>query len=312
MAAAVSVSNLTVVGGQNLFSAMWSLSSGGTCLPDLLIDAVELWASADNDRANAVKMQEGLTSAVDAGYQSDVTRYFWIRARDASGNYSAWHPASATGGVEATTRLVINADLGEDSVGDSNVQDDAIKARHIQVDSLEAITAVLGNVVVTGSLIVDGTLVTSKYADNSITALSAAASASGAGVAGVISGSSDPDLSAYWTTMQAAAITGNGSEIIINGNLQAVAYGAGDDYAFVAVRLLRDGAELIQNRKWIYATPNVLAFYPTPFSVHVVDLPAAGAHTYTLQAAWYSGAGSDTYAVTAFSRTVDCLARKGK
>lgn len=311
MAAQVSVSNLAVIGGQNLFSATWDVDYGGTCLPDLLLDAVELWASADNDRANAAKMQEGITSAVDAGYQSGVTRYWWIRARDASGNYSDFYPSSATGGIAATTKLVLNADLGPASVGEPNVQEDAIRARHILVDNLEAISAVLGNVLVNGNLVVNGTLTTAKHSANSITAVLSAYTAGGIAIGGLLSASLNPDLTPYWTTVQTISGTAYGSEINLDALITGTVHGSPGDWGYIAVRLLRNGSELTSRRMYLNSDGTADGYWGAPIPLTFIDTPPAGSVTYTLQAAWHGSTLTTTSGATASGRLLRGFLRRG-
>jgi hypothetical protein len=53
------------------------------------------------------------------------------------------------------------------------IQDGEVTADMISVDSLEAISAVLGNVIIEGDLIVEGTITTGKVAPNAISELTA-------------------------------------------------------------------------------------------------------------------------------------------
>ena len=67
-------------------------------------DAVEIWSSTLNDRATARKVGEtGGTTWTHTGLNLIDTRYYWFKVRDIYGNYSAWYPESATGGVEGST-----------------------------------------------------------------------------------------------------------------------------------------------------------------------------------------------------------------
>lgn len=66
--------------------------------PDPDLAAVEIWMSATNDRSAAVKVWNGFASEASVPVETG-THYCWAKARDTTGNESAWHPASATGGV---------------------------------------------------------------------------------------------------------------------------------------------------------------------------------------------------------------------
>ncbi len=73
---------------------------------DADLDVVEVWSSATNNRnlATLAGSVRG-TSLTHAGLNPnlEVTRYYWARAKDYSGNIGPWFPVSATGGVVGTT-----------------------------------------------------------------------------------------------------------------------------------------------------------------------------------------------------------------
>lgn len=57
-------------------------------------------------------------------------------------------------------------------INNITIEDGEVTADKISVDSLEAISAVLGNVIIDGDLVVNGTLTTPKHQNNSITIFS--------------------------------------------------------------------------------------------------------------------------------------------
>lgn len=64
---------------------------------------IEVWEADTNDRATAALVNTVAGRAYDRlGLTEGVTRYYWIRSVDRTGNLSGWHPASATAGVYAT------------------------------------------------------------------------------------------------------------------------------------------------------------------------------------------------------------------
>lgn len=78
---------------------------------------VEIWRAAVNDRSLASKVGEARgTLYVDEIGIYGVTKYYWLRAYDRSGNPSAWHPAGATSGVSATTAEIDTSDLADEAV----------------------------------------------------------------------------------------------------------------------------------------------------------------------------------------------------
>ena len=72
--------------------------------PDADYGRTEIWMAESNDRGTAVRVfnAPGNRFAV-TGLPSAVSRWFWGRHYDRSGNDSTWYPASATAGVTAVT-----------------------------------------------------------------------------------------------------------------------------------------------------------------------------------------------------------------
>lgn len=96
--APTSLSVAPAVGG---FDIAWSANPD----PDYLRS--EVWESATNDRSTATLVaQISGNRFARAGLGAGVTRWYWVRDVDTSGNVSNWYPASATAGVSATTSAV--------------------------------------------------------------------------------------------------------------------------------------------------------------------------------------------------------------
>jgi hypothetical protein len=96
----ITVSSLTVnpsVRG-NILAWAYSDARNGT-LPNLSLDAVEVWASTTNDRTGATKVGEGITTFTHSGLVEEATWYYWTKARDKSSGYGAWYPSGSTSGV---------------------------------------------------------------------------------------------------------------------------------------------------------------------------------------------------------------------
>jgi len=78
-------------------------------------DDIEIWASNDNNRANATLLGAALGKATTFSYTSAGagTKYYWIRTvritnqlRNRKTIASAYHPTSATGGVTGTSKIL--------------------------------------------------------------------------------------------------------------------------------------------------------------------------------------------------------------
>jgi len=76
-----------------------------TYVEDEFFEAIELWMSDDNNRANAEHIADiiGKNHVVKLPESLIVTKYFWARVRDTYGNLSAWYPVSETGGYAGST-----------------------------------------------------------------------------------------------------------------------------------------------------------------------------------------------------------------
>lgn len=139
----ITISGLAAVGGVGQVVLTWSITEA-SCLPYLRLDKVEIWEATTNNRTAATKVGEIFgTQIARTGLARNVTRYYWVRARDVAGNVGEWYPLSQTGGIAATTRDEVPP---AGSVGPDQVQPDAITASKIDVSDLSAITANLGTI----------------------------------------------------------------------------------------------------------------------------------------------------------------------
>jgi hypothetical protein len=68
-------------------------------LPNIALDAVEVWSSTTNDRSTASKVVEGITSTTHQGIIGETVYYYWIKPRDKIGSYGDWYPSGATSGI---------------------------------------------------------------------------------------------------------------------------------------------------------------------------------------------------------------------
>lgn len=85
----------------------------------------EVWESETNDRSAAVFVDTAAARAYDRlGLTEGVTRYYWIRAIDRTGNVGGWHPSSDTAGVYATAAGV-GATIDYEDIGGTKPPTDA-------------------------------------------------------------------------------------------------------------------------------------------------------------------------------------------
>lgn len=108
-----SVAGLTAAGGQGQIVLRATMAPAGNCLPYLELAVLEWWAATGNNRGSATKIGEsvdisfvhtGLAPTFDAnGNPAAVSRWYWVRPRDASGNLGDFFPAGVTAGIKGTT-----------------------------------------------------------------------------------------------------------------------------------------------------------------------------------------------------------------
>lgn len=101
-----------VTGGGGVESALirW------TPYVDKDFEVVEVWRSTINDRLTASKVGESKGQTFfDLGLLSNTTYFFWLRARDTSGNLSAFHAGDAAG-LAVTVALLVGYKLTLNSI----------------------------------------------------------------------------------------------------------------------------------------------------------------------------------------------------
>src|SRR5690606_13186329 len=136
----------------------------GSCLPYLQLAVFEVWSATSNNRSLATKVGDATDlSFTHQGLLIGVPRYYWVRAKDSSGQYSDFEPLSATSGVAGTptstgTNSVRSDELTPGSVGNEHVKFGAVTADKMSVASLSAISATLGDVAVNGNLLINGSV----------------------------------------------------------------------------------------------------------------------------------------------------------
>lgn len=98
---ALYVSALRTLGSVGQVDLSWTLVDpiAGKGPTYLKINAVEVWASATNDRSAASLVGEGLQTFSHTGLSSGQAYYYWVRPRNNAGQYGDWFPLLETDGV---------------------------------------------------------------------------------------------------------------------------------------------------------------------------------------------------------------------
>lgn len=190
----ITCSGLTATSGVGQLALQWSVTNpnvGG--LPYLDLAAVEVWASASNDRSAAMKVGEGTDAFLHAGVPAGSTRFYWVRARNVSLLYGEWHPVSPTAGVAGTagtaqpapgsiTATELAADsvttpaIAANAVGTTEIADAAIQRAKIafaavgtaQIDDAAITRAKIGTAAIGTAEIENGAITNAKIANASI------------------------------------------------------------------------------------------------------------------------------------------------
>lgn len=114
--------------GQIIVTALATAPAGMACLPYMQPASIRIYEATTNNFASAALVGT-ISSAtgvfVRDGLGASVTRYYWAAALDSDGNEGARYPVG--GGAAATT---LNAQPGPNSVGPSQLQNNAVETRH--------------------------------------------------------------------------------------------------------------------------------------------------------------------------------------
>ena len=85
------------------------------------LSVIEIWRADTNDRTGASKIAEVKTDFYSDVLGNGITKYYWTRAKDLSGNTSAWEPVSSTSGISATTFTIATADIGAAQITNTTI-----------------------------------------------------------------------------------------------------------------------------------------------------------------------------------------------
>lgn len=109
----------------------------------------QVWSNSVNDRNSATLATEtNSNTATISGFTTGVTRYYWIRSLDRSGNASTYHPSNSAAGVSASTvgvdtadyidLSIVNAKIGDLAVDNGKIADAAINNAKIEDATIQS------------------------------------------------------------------------------------------------------------------------------------------------------------------------------
>ncbi len=173
-----------------------------------------------------------------------------------SGSTTAYSPFYITGGTVYMDNAFITG----------------LTASHLNVTSLDAITATLGNVVVTGSLIVNNTLTTIKTGSGEMTGKVTARQSGSCGV--------------NTTIVSASATITYGVVTVTFTGVQDLPSPSGTNFGGYLLRILCDGSVI---KQYLYGYDDNWA---QPMVGQVNHNPGVGSHTYTVDTSLQSGSGA--------------------
>lgn len=85
------------------------------------LSVIEIWRADTNDRSGAAKIAEVKTDFYSDVLGNSVTKYYWMRAKDLTGNTSTWEPVGATAGLSTTTLTIATADIGAAQITNATI-----------------------------------------------------------------------------------------------------------------------------------------------------------------------------------------------
>lgn len=140
--------------------------------PDIDYAYTEVWYATsaatsfgDLTAANLLTVHTG-DRWVHDNLGNNVTRYYWIRHVDRSGNRGTRFPTGGVSGVSDTTKRLVNDDIDDGAVDNNKLGPNAVRRGHIQDG--EVIFGKIGNNAVRRDHILDGEIVTGKIDSDAV------------------------------------------------------------------------------------------------------------------------------------------------
>lgn len=270
-------------------------------------DVIEVWENTVDDRATATRVTETKTdfftrTALAAG----ATRFFWVRARDRTGNLSDWNAlagvsatalsATVADGSITTTKLansavdstkladnsVLEAKVAANAISGVKIQDAAItnaKIASLAVDAAKIADASITNVKIANAAIDNAKIANlsvdaAKIADLTVSTIKITNQA--ATVPVTAKNAANLNLTSTYQTVVSAAISATGAIVSVQASTAWQDQSIGTVNFFF--RILRDAVVLFES----FGEPR-LQNQAGIFSYSLMDTPTAGSHTYALQ-----------------------------
>ena len=150
--------NLFVHGTFKAIAVLW--------LPPAVLDyaLTEIWASSVNNLQTAGRVGVATTDFIHPDLPSGSTWYYWVRACDTSGNFSAFTPGP-TAGMPGTTVLTVSADIGNLSITETKIANDSISTPKLQANSVDANKVTTGELITLGAQIRAATITDAHITD---------------------------------------------------------------------------------------------------------------------------------------------------
>lgn len=179
--------------------------------------------------------------------------------------------------IRAIGELIENITIVDGEVTTDMIAAGAVTAGKITVDSLEAISAVLGNVVVEGDLIVEGTLTTTKLGANAVTEVTT----------GDQVGIKGPSGDTIVSVAVPVTSTGNTGVLVTFTGFATLPSSSASNFGLWALQLYRD-ASLIGQTPFLYYDDN----FSYPIVASFIDEAPGTNPTYSIVSVLSSGDGN--------------------
>jgi predicted phage tail protein len=218
------------------------------------------------------------TDYVRQGLNIGDTRWYWVRAVDASGNKSAW-----AGGGSATASAIDTT--GIFPITSTQIADDSISTPKLQANSVTALKVGSNEIITTSANMANAVITTAKIADLQVTTLKIGNNAVTVPVSAYTSGAIT--MTGGESTVQTCSITSSGAPINIIASCTFRDTNPSATRLAAEFRIKRGGTTIFTSNAIIVAraydsgSGNYLEG-AIPFSCSINETPGSGTHTYTL------------------------------
>jgi hypothetical protein len=237
------------------------------------------------------------TEFIRQGLTVGVTRWYWLRSVDTSGNRSAW-----AGGVNATAAAVDTGQL-TGQITDTQITDGAISTPKLAANSITSDKVGANQIITTSANIANAVIKSANIGNLEVDTVNIKNQAVTIPI-GAYSSSAQTVNTTTWTTIQAATFPETNTTLNINFGFFPKVLLAFSAY-YYQLQILRGGTQifLIDLPKVVYPTysGSNLEFWDDylPFNYGIIDVTTSANQLYEVQVRKYKTAGDNGTVVSA-------------